>query len=311
MRGGGGGSPRTGDALCGSAHRSRGAVAPGSPRGDRGEGCQCSWRAWCGAAGTHGTVDMQGHTYLLWPLPTVIPRGTVSGQILVPPALGQLTPHCSCPPVVSSPSMSSEAKAGTMRWASGLGFSLRGRSGAGLLWWVGRVWPEGICVELGGFLVTVRFIPLPQKVGLGLSPKGALMSHPPLQPSLSSDQPDLLPCRPTPQAPFCPRSFALAVPATGSHAPLLTWLGPYLPSAARQTWCPGRGPPLTLSRAGAPCHTPLFIVSFETLVSPSPLPPPPPAVAPGLVVPLLACLPPDCEPQKGREVYLLCSSCVF
>lgn len=58
---------------------------------------------------------------------------------------------------------------------------------AGLLGWVGRVWPEGICVELGGdegFLVTVRFILLPQEGGAGFISKRSL-AVPPAPPAIS------------------------------------------------------------------------------------------------------------------------------
>lgn len=97
---------------CGS-WISRGATRGFASRADRLP--QCSWSAWRGAAGTHGTSDMQGPTVTCFAFSQQSsPPGTVSGQVLVPPSLAlcQLTPHCSWPLVGSLPSTSSEAKAG-------------------------------------------------------------------------------------------------------------------------------------------------------------------------------------------------------
>lgn len=198
---------------------------------------------------------MQGHTYLLWPLPTVIPRGTVSGQILVPPALGQLTPHCSCPPVVSSPSMSSEAKAGTMRWASGLGFSLRGRPGAGLL-----VGGEGVA---GGHLCGAGWLSGHREVYSSPSEGGAgfvsqrSLDVPPTSPAISQ----LRPTRPPSLSSNAPSSFLPEelCPRCARHwvpCPSLDMAGAISPFSRKANMVPWERPPTHLIQSRCPLPHP-------------------------------------------------------
>lgn len=131
--------------------------------------------------------------------------------------------HCTCPLMVHLEQTSPEAK------AHGLGLFSEGTPGSGLAWWVGRVRQMSNSVELGGGELSaqseVYYIPL-GSVRLDSSSTEALTSHPTSPPlSVLATLTSFL-VTPTPQAPVCPRAFALIVPS-----PDLTWQGLY-PSQA-------------------------------------------------------------------------------
>lgn len=140
------------------------------------------------------------------------------------------------------------------------------------MWWVGRVRQEDICVELGGdegFQLRVKFI-LPLGVWAPIClQKGLRCSTPPLSPSPSSGQPDLLSC-PTPQAPFCPRAFALAEPSTGPPCPSPAMAGAIALSSLKVNFVSLESPPHSpCPGQAAPAITSLFIFFFKTLMSTS------------------------------------------